>query len=295
MAGTNALHGLVPETIPLGPVIILVNPQLGENIGMCARAMLNCAVTEMRIVKPRDGWPNPGAISSASGATSVLENAKIFETTQDAIADLEFVLATTARNRGIVKEIWTADAAAKKIRQLNGFTGPLPNPLPEGEGKTALTPSPSPSGRGRGEGPSQPKQKCGILFGPERTGLENDDVALANVILNIPLNPGFSSLNLAQAVLLTCYSWLTCENPFKIAEVERTLGETEPATKGDIENLMKHLEDELEKGGFFRSPDQRPTILRNIRNFFFRSDMTQQDARTLHGILSCLTGKKSWK
>ena len=261
MAGTNTLRGLVPEAIPLGPVIILVNPQLGENIGMCARAMLNCAVTELRIVKPRDGWPNENAISAASGAISVLENAKLFETTKEAVADLEFVLATTARNRGIVKDICTADAAAKLIHEKNAAK----------------------------------VQRCGILFGPERTGLENDDVALANAILSIPLNPGFSSLNLAQAVLLTCYSWLTCDNPFKIAEVERTLGETEPAKKDDIENLMKHMEEELDTGGFFRSPEQRPTILRNIRNFFFRSGMTQQDVRTMHGIFSCMTGKRSWK
>ena len=261
MAGTNAARGTLPEKMPLGPAMILVQPQLGENIGMCARAMLNCAVTELRIVKPRDGWPNPGAISSASGAVSVLDNAKLFETTAEAVADLEFVLATTARERGMVKDIWTAEAGAKVIHEKNA-------------GGT---------------------QKCGILFGPERTGLENEDVALANAILNIPLNPGFSSLNLAQAVLLTCYAWLTSENIFQIPEVERTLGETEPANKADIENLMAHMEDELNKGGFFRSPDQKPTILRNIRNFFFRSDMTKQDVRTFHGILSCLTGKKSWK
>ena len=261
MAGTNTTRGTIPDAMALGPAIILVRPQLGENIGMCCRAMLNCAVTELRLVKPRDGWPNPAAISSASGATSILENAKVFETTAEAVADLEFVLATTARERGMVKEIWTAEAGAKAIREKNA------------------------SG----------KQKCGILFGPERSGLENDDVAVANAILNIPLNPGFSSLNLAQAVLLTCYAWLTSDNPFKIAEIEPTLGETEPANKADVENLMAHLEDELDKGGFFRSPDQKPTITRNIRNFFFRSGITKQDVRTFHGILSCLTGKKSWK
>lgn len=261
MAGTNTARGALPDNIALGPAIILVQPQLGQNIGMCARAMLNCAVTELRIVKPRDGWPNPDAISAASGAVSILDNAKVYETTKEAVADLEYVLATTARERGMVKDICTAEAAAKVIR-----------------GKNAAH-----------------VQKCGILFGPERTGLENDDVALANAILNIPLNPSFSSLNLAQAVLLTSYAWLTADNPFRIHEVERTLGETEPAKKEEIENLMSHLEDELDKGGFFRSLQQRPTILRNIRNFFFRSDMTQQDVRTFHGILSCLTGRRSWK
>lgn len=274
MAGTNTAHGKLPENAPLGPAIILVHPQLGENIGMCARAMLNCAVTELRIVKPRDGWPNDAATAAASGAVSILENAKLYDTTKEAVADLEYVLATTARARGMVKDIVTAEAAARKIREMNGFTHPLPNPLGEGQ---------------------PPQQRCGILFGPERTGLENDDIALANAILNIPLNPAFSSLNLAQAVLLACYSWLSADNPFSASESVPSLGETAPATKNEIENLMKHLEEELETGGFFRSPDQRPTLMRNIRNFFFRSGMTAQDARTMHGIFSCLTGKRSWK
>lgn len=261
MAGTNAAKE-TDKDIPLAPAVILVHPQLGENIGMCARAMLNCAVTELRLVKPRDGWPNPAAVASASGAVNLLENAKVYDTTKDAVADLEFVVATTARERGIVKEIYTAEAAAREIRLRNGAGGGV--------------------------------QKCGILFGPERTGLESDDVALANAILNIPLNPGFSSLNLAQAVLLTSYAWLNCENPFREEQVTPSMGDTAPATKADIENLMNHLEAELDSGGFFRSPEQRPTILRNIRNFFFRSGLTQQDARTMHGVFSCLTGKRSW-
>lgn len=258
MAGTNQSINALPDNTPLAPVVILVRPQLGENIGMCARAMLNCAVTEMRIVAPRDGWPNPAAVSAASGASSVLDQAKIYQTTEEAVADLEYVFATTARGRDLAKDVYMAEAAAKKIRSAN-MGG---------------------------------KQKCGVLFGPERTGLENDDIALANAILNIPLNPGFSSLNLAQAVLLVCYSWLAAENPFRTEEVAQDLGETSPATKAEIDNLMQQLEDELDKGGFFRSPDQKPTIIRNIRNFFFRSGITQQETRTMHGIFSCLTGKK---
>lgn len=257
MAGTNATKDALQNTA-LAPVVILVNPQLGENIGMCARAMLNCAVTEMRLVKPRDGWPNPGAISSASGAVDILNSAKVFETVQEAIADLTFVIATTARERGMVKEIYTAEAAAKIIREKNAGG----------------------------------KQTCGIMYGPERSGLESDDVALANAVLNIPLNPGFSSLNLAQAVLLTCYAWLSADNPFSVHEVERVLGETSPATKDDISNLVRHFEEELEIGGFFRSPEQRPTIMRNLSNFFHRSGMTEQDARTMHGIIKSLVGRK---
>ncbi len=291
MAGTNTAKENT-KAIPLAPTVILVRPQLGQNIGMCARAMLNCAVTELRIVKPRDGWPNPDATAAASGAIELLEKAKIYETTAEAVADLEFVVATTARERGVVKDIYTAEAAAKKIREINFGTGPLPNPLPQGEGIGATLPPPM--GEGWGEGLSG-KQRCGIMFGPERTGLESDDVALASAIVNIPLNPGFSSLNLAQAVLLTCYAWLNADNPFREEQVVPDLGDTAPATKGDVENLMKHLEDDLDTGGFFRSPEQRPTILRNIGNFFHRSGMTQQDVRTMHGIFSCLTGKRMRK
>jgi tRNA/rRNA methyltransferase len=259
MAGTDTSRKS-PVNIPPAPVIILVGPQLGENIGMCARAMLNCAVTELRIVSPRDGWPNPAAISAASGAASILDGAKLYTSTKDAVADLSFVLATTARSRDMVKEVYTPEAAAREIR---GRTGA--------------------------------EQKCGILFGPERTGLENDDVACANGILSIPLNPGFSSLNLAQAVLLVCFAWLSAENPFSPKEITMETGDAAPARKEEVETLLAHLEDELDKGKFFRSPAQKPTILRNIRNYFFRSAPTQQDIRTLHGIVSCLTGKRSWK
>lgn len=250
MAGTD--KSMTTQNLN-APAIILVRPQLGENIGMCARAMLNCGVTELRIVAPRDGWPNDAAVAAASGAIDVLNGAKIFNTTAEAIADLDFVIATTARGRELMKEIYTPNTAAKEIHA-----------------------------RGK---------KSGILFGPERTGLENDDVAQANAILNIPLNPGFSSLNLAQAVLLVCYTWLSSDNPYQpttAPEHEDAL----PAPKKDVEFLLTQMEDELAQGGFFRSLEQRPTIMRNIRNFFFRAAPSVQEVRTLHGIVSCLTGKR---
>lgn len=256
MAGTNT--SITPETQLKAPVIILVRPQLGENIGMCARAMLNCAVSELRIVAPRDGWPNAAAVSASSGAVSVIENARIFDTTAEAVADLDFVLATTARNRGVVKDIYAPEAAARLIHEKNNAGG-----------------------------------QCGIMFGPERTGLENDDIALANAILNIPLNPAFSSLNLAQAVLLVCHGWLSADNPFREADVVHAMGDTRPATRGEVENLMQNLEESLAQGGFFRSPEQRPTLMRNIRNFFFRIGATQQEVSTLHGIFACLSGRRT--
>ncbi len=243
-----------------GPAIVLVQPQLGENIGMCARAMLNCGLTELRLVAPRDGWPNPAAVSTCSGAHEVIERAKVFNTTAEAVADLQFVLATTARGRDMTKQIFAPDQAIAEIRRRSAAGG----------------------------------QKCGILFGPERTGLENDDIAMADGILNIPLNPAFSSLNLAQAVLLVAYSWYSVGE----AAVQNLIREEElspPAAKGDIENLLAHLEDELDQHRFFRSAEMRPTVLRNIRNMFTRMKMTAQDVNTMHGILSALTGKRSWK
>lgn len=258
MAGTNTSieHTVRHDTPP--PVIILVRPQLGENIGMCARAMLNCAVTELRIVAPRDGWPNPDAVAAASGATALLENAKVYATTAEAVADLQYVVATTARDRFLNKPVLDTRAASQHLRQ-KGASGAA----------------------------------CGIMFGPERTGLENDDLAVADAILNIPLNPAFSSLNLAQAVLLVCFSWLHEKNPF--ADRAEDPEQSPLASRGDVENLMRNLEEKLEAGGFFRSPDQRPTLMRNIRNFFFRSGMTEQEVRTLHGIFKSLTGQKTPK
>lgn len=233
------------------PVIILVKPQLGENIGMCARAMLNCGFEELRLVSPRDGWPNPAALSAASGAVYVIENAKVFNTTEEAIADLEFIVATTARSRDMVKEILLPSEAVEKI---TGFSG-----------------------------------ACGVMFGPERTGLENEDVCLANALLNIPLNPDFSSLNISQAVLLVCYEWISSNKCFNKIEA---LTENDSANKADIDFLVKRLEGELELSGFFSNEQQKPTVLKNLRNFFFRISPTKQEIRTLHGIIISLTGRK---
>lgn len=264
MAGTDRQQKT--EGPGVAPVIVLVQPQLGENIGMCARAMLNCNLTELRLVAPRDGWPNEAAVAASSGATKVIDNVRVFATTAEAVADLQFTLATTARGRDLIKKAYTPGTAVGEIRKRLVTLG----------------------------------QKCGILFGPERTGLENDDIARADAILNIPLNPSFSSLNLAQAVLLVSYSWHAAEPgdtaapgaPFQTPSPE---GNMAPASKGDIDNLLRHIEEELDNHRFFRSPDMKPTTLRNIVNMFTRMEMTVQDVNTLHGIVSALTGKRSWK
>ncbi|HYE00596.1 MAG TPA: RNA methyltransferase [Alphaproteobacteria bacterium] len=234
-----------------GPVVILVHPQMGENIGACARAMLNCGLTELRLVKPRDGWPNERATANASGAGIVLERATLYETTAEALADLQYVYATTARDRDMVKPVVTPRQAAAEMR-----------------------------------GHAAEGRRVGILFGPERTGLENDDVARADAALTVPLNPNFTSLNLGQAVLLVGYEWYQAGDATPPAEL-RT-GKSEVATKDKIDALMAHLERELRYSGFLRVEDKIPSMLRNIRNCFNRMAMTEQEVRTFHGIVASL-------
>ncbi|ALJ35992.1 RNA methyltransferase [Azospirillum brasilense] len=238
-----------------GPTIILVQPQLGENIGACARAMLNCGLTELRLVKPRDGWPNEKAVAAASGADPVLDGAKLYETTAEAVADLNVVFATTVRTRGMIQEFVTPRVAATELR-AHVDSG----------------------------------HKTGVLFGPERTGLVNDDLTLASTLITVPLNPAFSSLNLAQAVLLIGYEWFqTGETP-----PDRVLhtGQTRPATKAELVNFFEHLEGDLDRTGFFTSPEKRPSMVRTLRNALERMQMTEQEVRTFHGVVAALTGRR---
>ncbi len=249
MAGTDSTRDSIAAR--QGPAIVLVCPQLGENIGAAARAMLNCGLTDLRIVNPRDGWPNPQAVRAASGADAVIEQARICETTEDAIAGLERVFATTARPRDMVKTVMTPDGAAREMRAVEA----------------------------RGE-------KCGVLFGAERMGLENDDVALADTIVEAPLNPAYKSLNLAQAVLLVAWSWFHLADETPESRVE--LGATRPATKEELLNFFTRLESALDECGFLHPPEKRPSMVRNIRNMFQRMQPTEQDLRTLHGIVAGL-------
>jgi len=238
-----------------GPVVILIEPQLGENIGACARAMLNCGLMEMRIVNPRDGWPNEKAVSASAGATAVLDAAKVYGTTQEAIADLHKVYSTAALVRGMVKDIVTPRRAARDIR-AHIATG----------------------------------RRVGIMFGPERTGLVNDDIVLSDTMISVPLNPGFSSLNLAQAVLLVAYEWWM-END-QTEEFYTHTGQSRPATKDELHNLFDHLETELDLTGFYTHPDKKPSMVRNVRNTLQRAHMTEQEVRTFHGIIAALVGRK---
>jgi tRNA/rRNA methyltransferase len=247
---TKAGHDLA------GPVVILVEPQLGENIGMAARAMGNFALSRLRLVKPRDGWPNVAAQRAAAGADHILGSVELFDTVEQAIADLTLVFATTARAHDQAKPVVGPEGAAREI-----------------VGHVA-------TGGG-----------AGILFGRERSGLTNEEVALANRIITFPVNPGFASLNLAQAVLLMGYEWfkLSTAGALPFAMPERS----EPASQHQMQAFFDNLVAELDKVEFLRPAEKRDTMLVNLRNIFTRMDPTKQDMHTLHGVVMAIAeGRK---
>ncbi len=251
MAGTDRTK----QPILGGPVIVLVEPQLGENIGTAARAMLNCGLTDLRLVRPRDGWPNDAAVAAAAGADQVLDGARVCLTVADAIGDLHHVYAATARRRDVLKTVITPEQAADAMRRASAA----------------------------GEG-------IGVLFGPERAGLNNNDLSLADTILSVPLNPAYGSLNLAQAVLLVAYEWFRAGND---GSGQRPGGgPTEPASKRDLIGFFEHLERELDESGFLRPPEKRPAMVHNIRALFQRAGLMDQEVRTLRGIVSALVARR---
>ena len=221
------------------PAFILVRPQMGENIGAAARAMLNFGLTRMRLVAPRDGWPNPKAVAMASGAGRVLDQAGLFPDVAAAIGDCDYVFATTARGRELVKPIVTPERAMEMARAMAA------------EGK-----------------------KVGVLFGPERAGLENDDVALANAIVTVPVNPDFPSLNLGQCALLMGYEWQ--RQTAVVAPEVMELARTAFASRVDVEKLGDHFEERLEAAGFF-FPETKAANM--------RLNLTRAEVQTFHGML----------
>jgi tRNA/rRNA methyltransferase len=239
-----------------GPAIILVEPQLGENIGMAARAMGNFALSRLRIVNPRDGWPNIAAQRAAAGADDILAHTELFETVEQAVADLDLLFATTARAHDQAKPVMGPQAAATEIAAHVG----------------------------RGA-------KAGILFGRERWGLTNEEVARANRIITFPVNPGFASLNLAQAVLLMGYEWFkhATEGALPFAMPERSERASQHQTDAFFENLVR----ELDRVEFLRPAEKRDTMLVNLRNIFLRMEPTRQDMHTLHGVVMAIAeGRK---
>ncbi len=248
------------------PAIILVKPQLGENIGFAARAMANFGLNDLRLVAPRDGWPNHKAHAAAAGAAFVVDQATVYDSVESAIGELNYVLATTARPREMVKPVLSPESAAAALRER-----------------------------------SAKAERTGVLFGPERSGLDNDIIALADAILTAPVSPDFASLSLPQAVLLFGYEWLKSEGAPPLGRATAFDGpvaegtafpDTRPATRGELLALFNHLEGELDRAGFLYPPEKRPSMVRAIRNMFHRMAATEQDVRTWRGIVASLSGPR---
>lgn len=236
-----------PDTGPQ-PAFILVRPQMGENIGAAARAMLNFGLTRMRIVDPRDGWPNPRAVALASGAGRLLDDAGVYPDLAQAVADCDYVYATTARARELSKPVKTPERAMAEARAM------------QAAGK-----------------------KVAILFGPERAGLENEDVMRANAIITVPVNPDFASLNLGQSVLLTAYEW--GRQTIEAEPVVDGLAKTDFATQVEVEALAKHYEDRLDEIGYFFPPDKAPGMKVVLRNTWTRLGLTRAEVQMFHGMM----------
>jgi len=230
------------------PIIVLVRPQLGQNIGKAARAMLNFGLTEMRLVAPRDGWPNPDAGPSASGADAVLEKARVFPTVQDAIADCSLIFASTVRRRDLVMPVVGPEEMADRIAHSKG--------------------------------------RSAILFGPERSGLETEDVALANAIVTVPINPEFGSLNLAQAVILLAYEWSK-----RSSLSQPTVKELETAAPhAELDGLVTQLNEELAAKGYFHPPSRTEATKNTLRTIFTKTGWSSREVKAIRGVIRALVG-----
>lgn len=230
------------------PAFVLVHPQMGENIGAAARAMWNFGLSRMRLVAPRDGWPNPKAVALASGAGRVLDGAEVFATPQAALSDMTFTFGTTARTRDLTKPVYTPEAAmAEAVRR------------------------------------SEAGERVGVLFGPERAGLENDDIARVNAIVSAPVNPDFPSLNLAQCVFLLAYEWRRATEGRVGHEVE--MAGTEWASGEEVDHLARHYEDRLAEAGFFFPEAKAPGMKITLRNLWSRMPLTRADVQIFHGMM----------
>ena len=230
------------------PAFVLVRPQMGENIGAASRAMWNFGLDRMRLVAPRDGWPNPSAVAMSSGAGRLLDEAGLYDTTADAVADCAYVFATTARSRGLTKPVVSPERAMAMAAEK----------IAAGE-------------------------KVAVLFGPERAGLENDDIARANAIISVPVNPEFASLNLAQCVLLTGYEWRRASTQIDHERIE--LAGADWAQSIEIEKLAEHYEQRLEEAGFYFPPEKAEGMKLVLRNLWSRMRLTRSDVQMLHGIM----------
>ncbi len=247
------------------PAVVLVNPQLGENIGMAARAMANFSLLDLRLVSPREGIDMERAVTASAGAVETVEAATVHETLEEALSEFQFIYATTARPREMTKEVMTPQQASADMHARIG----------------------------RGE-------KIAILFGRERFGLSNDEISKADVIISAPVNPAYASLNIAQAVLLVGYEWykpIATSLGMETQELAAHDGpglkmtNTQPATKDELYGFYDHIETELANAGFFKTEEKRPIVMRSFRNMFARALLTEQEVKTLRGMVSSLTRK----
>ena len=234
------------------PIVVLVRPQMAMNIGTAARAMANGGLFHLRIVAPRDGWPQPNAFAAASGADAIIEAAQVFPDIASAVADCHRVFGTCPRPRHVIIPMRDARAAAEDLREINGRD-----------------------------------LRCAVLFGPERAGLEADDLAHCDTLVRYPLNPQHNSLNLAQAVMILAYEWWMQAERTPPRDIQ--MNETRPATKGELEHFLTRLVDELDASGFLHNPPKRPGMVRNLRHWFERGEVTAQELRTLHGVVTELS------
>lgn len=241
----------------VGPAVVLVEPQMAENVGMVARAMLNCGLDDLRLVRPRQRWPHPRAVATASGADKVVNGARVFPSTEAAIADLRLVFAATVRERDMAMRVVTPRAAAAELRAFAA------------------------AGKGR----------SGVIFGKESKGLANDDIVLADAILTVPVNSAFGSLNLAQAVFAVAYEWFVAGTDAASSRL-RLSPRTRPATKEELLGFFVHLERELDACGFLRLRHKRPIMVRNLRALFQRAGLTEQEVRTLRGVVAGLAERR---
>jgi tRNA/rRNA methyltransferase len=241
----------MPSADIIAPAVILADPQLGDNIGAVARAMANFGLKDLRLVRPRDGWPNPRAYAVSSGATWILDGVRVFDTVAEALAGLTLVIATTARDREMAKEVLTPTESARRLRAHAGAG-----------------------------------QATGLLFGSERAGLVNEDVVLADAVLTVPTDQRFSSMNIAQAALLTFYEWFRSADETPDSALD--LGRYDLAAKEELIGFFGQIEHELDEAGFLFPPSKRPAMVRSMRNIWHRAQLSQQDVRTLRGIITAL-------
>ena len=271
--------------LPTAPIVILARPQMGENIGSAARAMMNCGLTDLRLVAPRDGWPNPAALPMAAGGSEIIENARVYDNLADAAYDVSLMVAASARRRDL--PIKSADPRAAAMMMLAH------------DRQLAASPQDAPS-----------TGRVAMLFGPEASGLDNDEVVLADILVTAPLNPSYPSLNLAQAVLLMAWEWRMAaylesqhgddvapnhpapNHPASGLQVTPVMPDAPLASIKERDFFFQRLETALDDGGFFTAPDMSHVVKRNLRAFFTRAAPSAQEISTLHGVIQALTRKR---